>query len=545
MAHSANESPKLYQVDDEWHVEFRHPRRRNSKGRLGLTISSALNTTDQIKAQLLISELSALLGDSKWWVPEQRSEANKYYNNVIVSLFYDDIEPAVVPSIELRESVIPIPSPSDGYSKILLVGPTGAGKTTLLRNLIGTDHNRDRFPSTSNSRTTVADIEIITTSDNFAAAITFLSEKKAKTLIEECIEDACEEVVKQSEDVKVMEALLEHRDLRFRLSYPLGTWGVDENEDNDEDYGIVGKSDKNTPSIGDEQVTVSERQANQIVLKELLVQIKHMALEASQSIEEDGGSFQEQTTASQRDAWFQLFFDALSKTEDYTLVTYEILDAIRCRFETAVKSGLTPVQIRQSETGWPELLYYHCGNRDEFLKQVRWFSANHHLQMGRLLTPIVDGIRVIGPFFSPELAVAGPEPKLILLDGEGIGHAAEEALSVSTNISNKFRESHLILVVDNAEQPMLGPTLNLIEYVGITGNGSKLALALTHFDQVTGDNLSDSHRRKRDHVTGVVRNAVLSMESKLPKATWEIVRDRMLNGVNSFRDKESVGPGRN
>ena len=188
MAHSANESPKLYQVDDEWHEEFRHPRRRNSKGRLGLTISSALNTTDQIKAQLLISELRALLGDSKWWVPKQRSEANKYYNHVIVSLFYDDIEPAVVPSIELRESVIPIPSPSDGYSKILLVGPTGAGKTTLLRNLIGTDHNRDRFPSTSNSRTTVADIEIITTSDNFAAAITFLSEKKAKTLIEECIE---------------------------------------------------------------------------------------------------------------------------------------------------------------------------------------------------------------------------------------------------------------------------------------------------------------------------------------------------------------------
>ena len=526
MTNPTTERLKLYQVGNEWHIEFRHPRRRDSKGRLGLTVSSPLSTTENIKAKLLERELSALLEDPKWWVPTQRPEADKLYDESIVSLFYDAIEPATIPSIELRDSVIPLPSSDDGYSNVLLVGPTGAGKTTLLRNLIGTDHSKDRFPSTSNSRTTVADIEIITAPAKYAAAITFLSEQQTKTLIRECIEDACEEVVKQSKDEKVMEALLEHRDLRFRLSYPLGTWSTEDEEEN-EDYGIVDKFDTDVPSIGDEQVTASERRTNQSVLDGLLKQIKDMALEASCLVEENSGSFQDQAIAAHKEEWLQSFFDVLSEIDDYTLLAYEILDIIRCRFETVVESGLMPKLTRQSENDWPQLFYYESDDRDEFLKQVRWFSANHHLQMGRLLTPMVDGIRVIGPFFSPELTVANPEPKLVLLDGEGIGHAAEEALSISTNISKKFRDSHLILVVDNAEQPMLGTTLKLIESVGMSGNGGKLALALTHFDQVTGDNLSD-HRRKRAHVEGIVRNAVLSMESKLPKTTWEIVRERLL-----------------
>jgi hypothetical protein len=40
------------------------------------------------------------------------------------------------------------------------LGTTGAGKTTVVRQLIGTDPNRERFPSTATAMTTIHDAEI-------------------------------------------------------------------------------------------------------------------------------------------------------------------------------------------------------------------------------------------------------------------------------------------------------------------------------------------------------------------------------------------------
>ena len=71
------------------------------------------------------------------------------------------------------------------------------------------------------------------------------------------------------------------------------------------------------------------------------------------------------------------------------------------------------------------------------------------MQFGKVLTPLVDGIRVQGPFY-PELEGVETAPKLVLIDGEGIGDTANDASSISTRMTQKFEMVDSILVVDNA-----------------------------------------------------------------------------------------------
>ncbi len=75
---------------------------------------------------------------------------------------------------------------------MMMVGTTGAGKTSLLRHLIGSHPERDRFPSTSASRTTISDIEIITAEHlTYRAVVTFFSESTVHTNVHECVASAC------------------------------------------------------------------------------------------------------------------------------------------------------------------------------------------------------------------------------------------------------------------------------------------------------------------------------------------------------------------
>jgi energy-coupling factor transporter ATP-binding protein EcfA2 len=120
---------------------------------------------------------------------------------------------------------------------VLLVGTTGAGKTTLLRHLIGSSHERDRFPSTSTARTTISDTEIVMASGPFSAAVTFMSEFEVRAHIDECIEAACLAVIEGQSDAKVAASLLTHREQRFRLLYLLGEW-VSEAPLEDDDFSF-------------------------------------------------------------------------------------------------------------------------------------------------------------------------------------------------------------------------------------------------------------------------------------------------------------------
>src|SRR5690242_2272933 len=120
-----------------WVISFRHPLRKDARGKQGRKVRRGLGTPDETKAQELVDDMNALLGDPAWHSIAKRPDAERRFDPVIVRAFYDDIENALSNSWDIRNDVLPLPSPEDGYAKILMVGTTGAGKTSLLRHLMG------------------------------------------------------------------------------------------------------------------------------------------------------------------------------------------------------------------------------------------------------------------------------------------------------------------------------------------------------------------------------------------------------------------------
>jgi ACT-domain-containing protein, predicted allosteric regulator of homoserine dehydrogenase len=96
------------------------------------------------------------------------------------------------------------------------------------------------------------------------------------------------------------------------------------------------------------------------------------------------------------------------------------------------------------------------------------FSSNQARDFGRLLTPLVNGIRVSGPF-KPYWAESGA--RLVLIDGEGLGHTPNSVATLSTNVRKRLDEVDAILLVDNAQQPMQAAPVSAMKTIAATGNG--------------------------------------------------------------------------
>ena len=512
-----------------WSVTFSHPRRTDARGKYGQKVRRGLGTTDDAEADRLVGQLNELLDDQSWWSLDRRPEAGERFDSVIVAAFFDGIEVGKVRSKDLRETKLPLPTPEEHYARVMLVGATGAGKTTLLRHLIGSDHRRDRFPSTSTAKTTTADIEIITGEEPFRAAITFMTEHEVRCSIDECLEAACESVIRGHDDTRIAETLLEHREQRFRLSYPLGNWQQEEpGETIDDDYDVdfddpEEPAGEDTLSTG-ETVASNEIAENNARLSNYVKRIKAIAMSVGGRVARERGDFTELKNANQRQDWLEYFTNALYESRDFGQLSLDIMDVLAERFELITAGGFD-----RSATGWPTIWCYEEENRDAFLKQVRWFSSNHDQQFGRLLTPLVDGVRVRGPFQPSAIELRDNNRQFVLLDGEGLGHSAKEATSVSTKVTEKFPEVDMILLVDTSQSPLQAASLELLRSVGSSGHGHKLAVAFTHFDQVKGDNLG-SYKKRRSHVRASIGNAIGSLRDSLGAPVAEILERQMEKG---------------
>lgn len=507
-----------------WSVTFRHPRRSDARGKFGLKVRKGLGTTDDARADQLVEQINNLLSNQYWWSLDRRLEAERHFDRVVVSVFFDGIEVGRVKSRDLREEFLPLPAQQDDYSRVMLVGVTGAGKTTLLRHFIGSDPRRDRFPSTSTAKTTTADIEIVTARSPYRAAITFMNEHEVRCAIDECLEAACISVIRESgqSDVSVAEVLLEHREQRFRLSYILGSWPQDPPESELEDQYDMDFEQPETDSLADDEaVAMNEVARNSERLAEYVARIRDVASAGQKQITLDRGAYHEIDNANIREEWLEDFTDALYENEEFSRLSLDIMDAVAERFDM-----VTTGEFERYGSEWPTLWYYEEPDRDIFLKQVRWFSSNHDQQFGRLLTPLVDGIRVYGSFQPAIANSGGKDRRLVLLDGEGLGHSAKEATSVSTKVTEKFSTVDMILLVDSAQSPMQAAPMELLRSVGSSGHGHKLAIAFTHFDQVKGDNLSN-YSLKRNHVRNSVGNAVVTLRESLGAPVSEILKQRL------------------
>ena len=324
------------------------------------------------------------------------------------------------------------------------------------------------------------------------------------------------------------------------MSYILGGWNQslpDSDADSEDEYDDYSDEDEVATQLPvEERVGAEETARNNGQLQEFVAAIRALALTARRNAATEYDDYANLKTPNEREEWLdELFEPALYSLDGYSALLDDILTAIEHRF-TLVSSGRFD-DLSDLRAHWPSYWTLESNNRDEFLRQVRWFSSNHHQQFGRLLTPIVDGVRVQGPLFPTRNELQSQESRLVLIDGEGLGHSSKEAGSISTKITSRFDDTDLILLVDSAAQPLQLAPLNLLHTVGNSGHGAKLAVAFTHFDQVKGDNLR-SRPQKIEHVEASIINALSSLRERLAPRVNETLQERLttqafyLGGLN-------------
>lgn len=507
---------------DGYCIQFNHPVAKTKQGK-PLKVRRGLGTQDEAEADQRIEEMNRLLTDQRMWTASAKATAAaRGYSDVIVRAFFDPLEPSLADGWSSREEVLPLPSPQDGYSRIQLLGATGAGKTTLLRQFIGSDPTKERFPSTSTAKTTVADTEIILAPGDFSAVVTFISRDIARLYVEECVVRALAQAIYAQPDDKILRELLEHRDQRFRLSYLLGKRARPEGTDEEDDDA------EEAQEAGEVEVTPSERAQHTAFLEHTLAKTKELATSLQLNMERDLGQRAAELAASDRDAFVDLVQEQAYQDDAVSELVESLMLEVARRFDHAAGG-----QIEHAMDGWPVrwTTTVRKESRADFIKHINRFTSNYAPNFGKLLTPLVEGIRVRGPF-QPAWVEGDEIPPLVLMDGEGLGHTSHSASSLPTSLTEGFTRADVILLVDNATQPMLTAAQVALRTISAMGHDRKLAIAFTHFDLVRGDNL-DSVEARREHVARSLENALSTMEEGGMRETIRGLR-RNLEGRSFF-----------
>lgn len=490
-----------------WTLAFRHPLCRDDEGRPGIKVRRGLGTTDESSADALVEEMNALLRDESYWDVTERRRAERHFSKAVVRAFYEPMESltGADPSA-VREGEMPLPGADDGYSRVLFIGTTGTGKTSLLRHLIGSDPKTDRFPSTSANKTTIADIEVIISPGGFEAVVTFFPRRLIRTYIEESVLEACKTAWRDGSDERVVRDLLNHKEQRFRLSYLLGDWEASKQALDEGDWGEATQDEGSEDELDPSSLpTTEERSATQREIETFLKDIRDLSDSSDTQLSRELGEPLKKLSGDDQEAAIALLLERIEKLPGFAELADAIFDRVLSCFDYLKEGKLA------KRGGWPEKWTFSGSDRDGFLRLIRWFSSNHSKAWGRLLTPLVQGIRVKGPL-APRFA--DKVPRLVLIDGEGLGHTPESVVDVSTHYTSRYRSVDVILLVDSAKQPMQAAPLSVLRSVATSGHQEKLAIAFTHFDAVKGDNLP-GFRAKRDHVVGSVKSGLSSLQDAI------------------------------
>ena len=144
--------------------------------------------------------------------------------------------------------------------------------------------------------------------------------------------------------------------------------------------------------------------------------------------------------------------------------------------------------------------------RKEFLTAVRFFSGIDRRHWGKLLTPLVNGIRVAGPF-TPMWGTGEESPRLILIDTEGLGHKADTTADLPVHIVSRFPESDAIVLVHRGDEHFSFEGGKALETIGGAGQTAKTMMVFSRMDAVKGDNIK-GWQAKRDYTFSGVRNSI-------------------------------------
>jgi hypothetical protein len=509
---------------ERYSVIFRHPARLDTSGKPGRRVRRGLGTADPEEADRIVAHINELLASEKYWSATARPAAEGHFDERAVAVFFDGMEPVPAgSSAVVRHEHIPLPTVSDGYRQVLLLGTTGAGKTTLVRQLLGTHPEIDRFPSTSTAKTTIADTELVISEGAYRAVVTFSPRDEVIDHLVDCASKAAAAVHRGDGDQDVARALLDHENQRFRFSYVLGRHyqnrvtglepcmaplNFDEEESEEPSFdaepeGLPGIDLDETKRVVDEAMAA------------IKVLVTNHAAEETAAL----GVNDEEESRLAQDLIEEDLDRYLRASEPFNAVVDSLLDEIEKRFD-----ALTPGRLTRDHQGWPSAWTFECDDRTTFLRAVNRFSSNYHPRFGHLLSPLVDGIRVAGPF-APEWA-KGDAPRLVLIDGEGLGHTAKSAVALPTEVAQAIDEVDAVLLVDNATQPMQAAPASAVTSILTSGHASKLVFCFTHFDEVKGDNLGTASDRAQ-HVLSSVENFLSSIGEEFQQRAEREIRRRL------------------
>lgn len=503
-----------------WAVIFRHPVRVDpNTGKPGLRVRQGLGTSDEAEANDLKDQLNQLLTEESFWSLPARAEAETRFHRRVVEIFYHGMEPEQSDFGAIRESIIPLPTSKDSdYRRALLLGTTGAGKTTLLRQLIGTDPETERFPSTSTAKTTVHETEVVLAPGPYKAVVTFFPIDEVREHLNECISEAVLSAYRGDGDGEVLRKLLMHVNQRFRFNYVLGNGpqaaGAGDDEDDEDDEDDAAEPTEETAADG-----VIDLDATNALLTKTLTALGAIAARHGDQLKTELGATDEKDQRVVDELFEEELDRRLREDDEFHRISDELMDEIELRF-----SLLTDGTVRRNKQGWPQSWSWETDDRATFIKTVTRFSSNHSPRFGRLLTPLVNGVRVAGAFLPAWNG--GQQPKLVLLDGEGLGHTPKSVAAISTSLTRRIESTDAIVLVDNAVQPMQAAPVAAMKEMITSGSASKLLLVFTHFDEVKGDNLPNA-AAKEQHVLASAENVLASIGEELGPFAERALRGRL------------------
>lgn len=495
-------------------VDFRHPLKTDANNRRGKKMRKGLGTSDRAEAERLVAQLNELLRDEALWSLGARPEAaRRGYDERVLEIFYAELEPASRSAKALREDTLPFPARDTGYSRHLLLGVPGGGKTTLKRQLIGSHPKTDAFPATSVNRTTTFPIETIFRDGEYAAVVTFLSEHETRFEIEESVSAAIIRAATDSIE-RTAKDFLEQSDMRFRLKYTLGDYTADEREDEDP------YADPEQDDIEDEEPT-AEEDGHHAIIDGFVQRIWALARQYRKLVETAHGAL-DAMDADDRSGALDLIQAEAEDTDEYAGIVSDVLEEIRDRF-----SIVTQGRYEKTTTGWPRLWRLDTSSRREFFSGLRFFAGISATRWGRLLTPLVNGIRIAGPF---RPTWAEHTPPLVVIDTEGLGHKAGASADLPDHVVGMFNDVDSIVLVHSAKSAMDFSVGKALEALVSAGQTKKTVVAFTHMDEVHGPNLRG--RAKNEHAFSNLRNIVENQLAKsLPSEVVRFVTDHLEQNV--------------
>ena len=156
-------------------------------------------------------------------------------------------------------------------------------------------------------------------------------------------------------------------------------------------------------------------------------------------------------------------------------------------------------------------------------------------------TPLVNGVRVAGPFF----AASGNRRPLVLCDTVGFGHYADTASDLHEEYTALCDRADCILVVENAKTSFSSNSLHqVLEAAATTGHVKKLAVAFTHMDALAGDDVVDDAELREKALLGLRSAIDEHVAKKLSREAARQLMDHLTDNLFFFASLNVPGDTR-